>query len=158
MELIPTNGTSIESILRGVLGMIVLLLISYSLSNNKKAIEWKTVFLGLLTQLIIAIGVLKIIWISDSFEFFGSFSSRSWLGKKIDRKQIKRRKREIFLLVLLGYSVQHFNSTTTRFVVNSFLVLVLVIFAAALRARLSLADYSRRRSRPTRRKIFAAEA
>ena len=73
MELIPTNGTSIESILRGVLGMIVLLLISYSLSNNKKAIEWKTVFLGLLTQLIIAIGVLKIIWISDSFEFFGSF-------------------------------------------------------------------------------------
>lgn len=92
------------------------------------------------------------------FEFFGSFSSRSWLGKKIDRKQIKRRKREIFLLVLLGYSVQHFNSTTTRFVVNSFLVLVLVIFAAALRARLSLADYSRRRSRPTRRKIFAAKA
>ena len=82
----------------------------------------------------------------------------SWLGKKIDRKQIKRRKREIFLLVLLGYSVQHFNSTTTRFVVNSFLVLVRVIFAAALRARLSLADYSRRRSRPTRRKIFAAKA
>ena len=73
MELIPSSGITIESIFRGILGMTILLGLSYTLSINKKAIKWKTVFLGLLAQLVIAIGVLKIGWISDTFEFFGSF-------------------------------------------------------------------------------------
>ena len=73
MELIPSSGITIESIFRGILGMTILLGLSYALSVNKKAIKWKTVFLGLLAQLVIAIGVLKIGWISDTFEFFGSF-------------------------------------------------------------------------------------
>ena len=47
--------------------------LSYAMSVNKKAIKWKTVFLGLLIQLTIAIGVIKITWISNVFEFFGSF-------------------------------------------------------------------------------------
>ena len=73
MELIPSSGITIESIFRGILGMTILLGLSYALSVNKKAIKWKTVFLGLLAQLVIAIGVLKIGWISHTFEFFGSF-------------------------------------------------------------------------------------
>ena len=73
MELIPSSGITIESIFRGILGMTILLGLSYALSVNKKAIKWNTVFLGLLAQLVIAIGVLKIGWISDTFEFFGSF-------------------------------------------------------------------------------------
>ena len=73
MELIPSSGASIESILRGVLGMCVLLLLAYSMSINKKAIIWKTVFLGLIAQFIIAICVLKISWVTSTFEYFGSF-------------------------------------------------------------------------------------
>ena len=73
MELIPSSGITIESIFRGVLGMTILLGLSYAISVNKKAIKWKTVFLGLLMQLTIAIGVIKITWISNVFEFFGSF-------------------------------------------------------------------------------------
>jgi len=73
MELIPSSGITIESIFRGVLGMTILLGLSYAMSVNKKAIKWKTVFLGLIIQLTIAIGVIKITWISNVFEFFGSF-------------------------------------------------------------------------------------
>ena len=73
MELIPSSGITIESIFRGILGMTILLGLSYAISVNKKAIKWKTVFLGLLMQLTIAIGVIKITWISNVFEFFGSF-------------------------------------------------------------------------------------
>lgn len=73
MELIPSNGISIESIFRGLVGMCVILGIAVLLSKNKKAIKWKTIFLGLFVQLIIAVGVIKITWISSIFEFFGSF-------------------------------------------------------------------------------------
>ncbi|MDA9003178.1 Na+ dependent nucleoside transporter, partial [Flavobacteriaceae bacterium] len=43
------------------------------LSNNKKQIAWKTVGLGLLAQVIIAIGVLKIDWVKKVFETMGNF-------------------------------------------------------------------------------------
>ncbi len=73
MELIANEGTSAFSILRGVLGMILLIFIAFLLSNNKKSIPWKTVGLGLLAQIIIAIGVLKISAIKVVFEAFGNF-------------------------------------------------------------------------------------
>ena len=46
-------------ILRGALGMVVLLAIAYAFSPNRKAINWKTVGYGLLAQLLLAIGILK---------------------------------------------------------------------------------------------------
>lgn len=73
MDLIPSNGISLESLLRGALGMAVLISIAYALSTNKKAIKWRTVLLGLITQTFIAICVLKISWITQIFEIFGSF-------------------------------------------------------------------------------------
>ena len=73
MELIANEGTSAFSILRGVLGMVLLIFIAFLLSNNKKSIPWKTVGLGLLAQIIIAIGVLKISAIKVVFEAFGNF-------------------------------------------------------------------------------------
>ena len=53
--------------------MLVLILIAYALSNNRKNIPWKVVGLGLLAQLIIAIGVIKISWIKIFFEYISSF-------------------------------------------------------------------------------------
>ena len=73
MDLIPSNGISFESLLRGALGMAVLISIAYALSTNKKAIKWRTILLGLMIQFFIAICVLKISWITQIFEIFGSF-------------------------------------------------------------------------------------
>ena len=73
MDLIPNAGISIISLLRGVLGMGVLLFIAFLFSNNRKQIAWKTVGIGLLIQIIIAIGVLKVGIIKRIFEVMGSF-------------------------------------------------------------------------------------
>ena len=73
MEMIPHQGMSLESLSRGVMGMLILILIAYVLSNNRKNIPWKVVGLGLLAQLIIAIGVIKISWIKIFFESISSF-------------------------------------------------------------------------------------
>jgi len=59
-------------LLRGLLGMFVLILISYLLSANKKAINWRTVVFGLGAQIILAVGVLKVTFIQDFFEWVGS--------------------------------------------------------------------------------------
>jgi len=73
MELIPNAGISLVSLIRGALGISVLIGIAYALSNNRKQIAWKTVGLGLLIQIVIAIGVLKINLIKISFETLGNF-------------------------------------------------------------------------------------
>lgn len=44
---------------RGILGMVVLLLIAYLFSKNRKAINWKTVGYGLGIQFLLAVGILK---------------------------------------------------------------------------------------------------
>lgn len=59
-------------ILRGVIGMAVLVLIGYIFSSNRRAINWKTVGLGLAAQLVLALGVLKVPFIKSIFEFVGS--------------------------------------------------------------------------------------
>jgi len=73
MELLSNQGMSIESVGRGLLGMLVLLFFAYLLSVDRRQIQWKTVGLGLLIQVIIAIGVLKVSLITKVFETFGNF-------------------------------------------------------------------------------------
>lgn len=70
-SIIPSQGVSLTSVLRGALGMIVLVVIAYLFSSNKKAINWKTTGIGLGLQLIIAIGVLKVSFIQVTFETVG---------------------------------------------------------------------------------------
>ena len=67
----PNQGFSLNTLWRGVLGMAVLILISYLFSSNRRAIKWKTVGIGLLLQLLIAIGVLKVPFIQLAFEKVG---------------------------------------------------------------------------------------
>lgn len=69
--IIPSEGLTLNSFLRGLLGMIVLIGITYLLSKNRKAINWKTIGFGLLAQVILAIGVLKVPFIQAIFEFVG---------------------------------------------------------------------------------------
>ena len=70
-SMIPSQGFSISSLWRGVLGMISLIFIAFLFSSNRKGINWKTVGLGLAFQLIIAIGVLKVGFVKTIFEFIG---------------------------------------------------------------------------------------
>lgn len=69
--IIPNAGFSFDSLWRGVLGMICLLVIAYLFSTNRKAINWKTIGIGLRAQLLLAIGVLKVPFVQKSFEFVG---------------------------------------------------------------------------------------
>ena len=69
--IIPNAGFSFDSLWRGVLGMICLLVIAYLFSTNRKAINWKTIGIGLGAQLLLAIGVLKVPFVQKSFEFVG---------------------------------------------------------------------------------------
>ncbi len=69
--LIPNEGFSITSLWRGALGMVSLLFIAYLFSNNRKKINWKTVFVGIAAQLLIAVGVLKVPFIQSGFEAVG---------------------------------------------------------------------------------------
>ena len=70
-EIILSQGFSIESIIRGIIGMTCLVLIAYLFSNNRKKINWKTAFLGLFTQLILAILIIRVELVQNIFEFFG---------------------------------------------------------------------------------------
>jgi CNT family concentrative nucleoside transporter len=73
MELIPNAGLSLISLSRGLFGMFFLIFIAYLFSNNRKAIAWKTVGIGLIIQVFIAIGVLKINFVKGVFETIGGF-------------------------------------------------------------------------------------
>jgi len=70
--IVANQNFSFNSLWRGVLGMLSLLLIAFILSKNKKAINWRTVGFGLLAQLILAIGVLKVPFVQSAFEFVGN--------------------------------------------------------------------------------------
>lgn len=87
-KVIPSQGFSLNSLLRGILGMFTLIVIAFLFSSNRKAIKWKTVGLGLLIQLLLAIGILKgkdigfnitettridLGFISKAFEYAGQF-------------------------------------------------------------------------------------
>lgn len=69
--LVPSSGITTEGILRGVLGLFVVIIIALACSANRKKIAWKTVGLGLALQLILAIGILKVSWVQGAFEAMG---------------------------------------------------------------------------------------
>ena len=70
-EVIPSAGLGLQSVLRGLLGLFVLLAIAIACSADRKNIAWKTVGIGLLIQLMLAIGILRVGWIQSIFEAMG---------------------------------------------------------------------------------------
>ncbi|MEH1007261.1 nucleoside transporter C-terminal domain-containing protein [Winogradskyella sp. ECml5-4] len=69
--IIKSEGFTFNSFWRGVLGMVSLIFIAFLFSSNRKAINWKTVGIGLAFQLIIAVGVLRVDFIKNVFEGIG---------------------------------------------------------------------------------------
>ncbi len=61
------------SLVRGLLGMFVLIGIAYLFSANRKAISWRVVGIGLSVQILLAFGVLQVPAVQFFFEAIGSF-------------------------------------------------------------------------------------
>lgn len=76
-------GFNMNSLMRGVIGMVFLLSLCFVLSSNRRKINWRLVISGLALQLIFAILVLKVQvvanifdWISDKVVTFLNFSEK----------------------------------------------------------------------------------
>lgn len=72
MKVIPSEGFTMESFGRGVLGMAVILAIAFLFSSNRRAINWRTVGIGLSIQMMLAIGILKVSFIQKAFDIASS--------------------------------------------------------------------------------------
>jgi CNT family concentrative nucleoside transporter len=73
-QVIPRNyqfNFNIINILRGLLGMLVLVFIAFLFSTNRKAISWKVVGTGLAIQILLAVGILWIPAVQVFFEIVG---------------------------------------------------------------------------------------
>ncbi len=74
-QIISTNAlvepSFFENLVRGVVGMTTIVFIAWLASTNRKAINWKTAGIGLVLQLLIAIGILYIPFIQSIFEIVG---------------------------------------------------------------------------------------
>ncbi|BCY27467.1 NupC/NupG family nucleoside CNT transporter [Flavobacterium okayamense] len=75
-ELIPNKGLTATGIGRGILGMLSLLGIAFAFSSNRKAINWKTVGIGLMAQLFLAFGILKVPFIQAFFDIVGKLFTK----------------------------------------------------------------------------------
>ncbi|MDG1570930.1 nucleoside transporter C-terminal domain-containing protein [Robiginitalea sp. M366] len=72
-SIIPNQGFTLDSLMRGALGMLVILLLAWAFSARRKQINWKTVGIGLGLQLLLAIGILKVPAVQWFFNVLGSF-------------------------------------------------------------------------------------
>jgi CNT family concentrative nucleoside transporter len=70
-QMSQNHGFHFVSLLRGLLGLVILVGLGFLLSTNRKAISWRVVGLGLLTQVIIAFLVLKVPAVQYFFELIG---------------------------------------------------------------------------------------
>ncbi len=71
VDLTKSDGFSVNSLFRGLLGILILFLIAFAFSENRKAISWKIIVVGLIIQLLLAVGVLQVPFIQVFFEFIG---------------------------------------------------------------------------------------
>jgi concentrative nucleoside transporter, CNT family len=65
------SGFSIISIIRGLFGMLVLIMIAWLFSSNRKKVDWFVVGKGLAIQIILAISILYVPFVAYFFEFVG---------------------------------------------------------------------------------------
>ncbi len=65
------EGWSVISLLRGGIGLVVLIALSWLMSVNRRAIDWRVVGKAFAIQLVLALGVLYIPFVSTFFEIIG---------------------------------------------------------------------------------------
>lgn len=111
------NSFDLKALGRGLLGLIVLLGLSYLMSSKRKSINWKQILMGLVIQFIFALAILKVPAIRVGFD---------WLSAK-------------FVLLLSFTDVgarflfgELINETSSLGYIFAFKVLPTVIFFSAL--------------------------
>lgn len=73
-ELAPS--ISFISIIRGIFGLLVLFMVGYLFSKNRGAIDWKLVIKGTILQIVLAILILKVPFVSGIFDFLAKAFAR----------------------------------------------------------------------------------
>ncbi len=104
------------TIIRGVFGLVILVLICYLFSTNRKAINWKVVGGGLAIQFILAFSILKVNFVRIGFEFLGKI-----FVKILD-----------FTKTGTNYLFEGFLDTSTYGFIFAFQVLPTIVFFSAL--------------------------
>ena len=74
--ILEPSGITLTSLFRGLIGLTSLLLIAFFFSRNKKAINWILVAKGLGIQILFALLILKVPFISSTFEFAGKIFTK----------------------------------------------------------------------------------
>ena len=74
--MVKTSGITLNSIFRGLIGLISLLTIAFIFSKNRKNINWGLVGKGLGIQILFAILILKVPFVSTGFEFIGKLFTK----------------------------------------------------------------------------------
>ena len=119
-NVVPDNyesgGNIFVTVIRGLLGIGVLIGICYLLSTNRKAINWKVVGGGLVIQVLLAVGILKVWFVKGFFEFVGKIFVRI-----LD-----------FTKAGTDYLFEGFLDTETYGFIFAFQVLPTIIFFSAL--------------------------
>jgi len=87
------SGFPLSSILRGIMGMFFLFFVAFALSRNRKAINWSLVLKGSLLQLILALFILKVPFVSSIFD---------WLAKAFTKVIDFSHEGAIFLFGSMG--------------------------------------------------------
>ncbi|WP_195373129.1 MULTISPECIES: nucleoside transporter C-terminal domain-containing protein [Parabacteroides] len=65
------SGISLESLLRGILGVVSVLAVAYALSYDRKRIDWKLIGGGLFMQFVFALAVLYVPFVGTALELVG---------------------------------------------------------------------------------------
>lgn len=102
---------------RGLLGMVLLIGITYLLSSNRKAISWRLVLIGCGLQIALALLILKVPFVSGIFD---------WLAKMFERTLSFSSKGAEFLFAGLVSKVDTFGY------IFAFQVLPTIVFFSAL--------------------------
>ncbi|MDB4606761.1 Na+ dependent nucleoside transporter [Crocinitomicaceae bacterium] len=87
------SGFPLSSIFRGIMGMLFLFFVAFALSRNRKAINWSLVLKGSLLQLILALFILKVPFVSSIFD---------WLAKAFTKVIDFSHEGAIFLFGSMG--------------------------------------------------------
>lgn len=113
-----SEGLTFNAIWRGLLGILTCIAIAFAFSTNRKAINWSLVGKGLLIQLIFALLVLKVPFVSAGFDMVGKLFT-----KIIDFTQAGTH------FLFHSFITGEIESSLVNFVIN---VLPTIIFFAAL--------------------------
>jgi concentrative nucleoside transporter, CNT family len=68
-EVLNNTGFSFESLWKGLLGIVTLLILGYLFSSDRKSIRWDQITKGILLQIILALLILKVPYVEDIFDY-----------------------------------------------------------------------------------------